>query len=65
MVTLTAILELLNPCKNRVLRIAEASMPAAQFKAFRRLFLDEFGKNGLERELVKVFVESQDKDRQG
>jgi hypothetical protein len=40
-------------------------MLPAQFKAFRRLFLDEFGKSGLEMELVRVFAEEQDKERHG
>ena len=65
MVTLQIVLDLLNAHKNRALRIAEASMPPSQFKAFRRLFLDEFGKSGLERELVIVFDEEQHKDRHG
>lgn len=65
MVTVSLILELLNAHKNRALRIAEASMPPPQFRAFRRLFLDEFGKSGLERELVKVFAEDRDQDRHG
>ena len=61
------ILELLNPRKNRVLLIAEASMSESQFKAFRRLFLNEFGKNGFEKELervlAKVLAEKQCKER--
>jgi len=66
MVTLLpAILALLNTRKNRVLLLAEAAMPPTQFQAFRRLFLNEFGKSGLEQELVRVFVEGSDKDRHG
>ncbi len=65
MVTLQILLELLNARKNRVLLIAQAALPDAQYQAFRRLFLDEFGKSGLERELARVFVEDGDKDRHG
>ena len=48
MVTLPAILALLNPRKNRILRIAEAALPEKQFMAFRGLLLDEFGREGFE-----------------
>ena len=65
MVALQLILDLLNARKNRALRIAESSMLPPQFKAFRRLFLDEFGKSGLERDLVSVFAEEQGKERHG
>ncbi len=64
MVTLQIILELLNARKNRVLLIAQASLPESQFQAFRALFLGEFGKSGLERELARVFDEHH-KDRHG
>jgi hypothetical protein len=65
MVTLETLLALLSARKNRVLRFAQAALPDSQFQAFRRLFLDEFGKSGLERELARVFVEDGNKDRHG
>lgn len=65
MVTLQALLDLLSHRKNRVLLLAQSSLPDSQYQAFRRLFLDEFGKSGLERELARVFVEDGDKDRHG
>ncbi len=58
MVTLGAIVALLNPRKNRLLRIAQAAMPEPQFRAFRTLLLDEFGRDGLERDLERMLAES-------
>lgn len=57
MVTLPAILALLNQRKNRVLHIAEAALPESQFRAFRRLLLCEFGHEGLEGDLARLLVE--------
>lgn len=57
MVNLVTVLNLVNARKNKVLRIAQAALTQHQFEAFRGLFLDEFGKNGLESELVEVFAE--------
>jgi hypothetical protein len=57
------IVERLNARKNRVLLVAQSSLPESQFKAFRQIFLDEFGKSGLEKELAEVFAEKQRKER--
>lgn len=57
------IIELLNARKNRVLLVAQSSLPESQFKAFRQIFLNEFGKGGLEKELEKVIAEKQHKER--
>lgn len=66
MVTLPAILALLNQRKNRVLRIAEAALPESQFRAFRGLLLDEFGREGLEKDLERLVAEREHgKDRAG
>ena len=43
--------------KNHVLRIAQAALPENQFRAFRGLFLDEFGRNGLEVELERIVAD--------
>lgn len=55
MVNLGKVIDLVNARKNRVLLIAEASLPESQFKAFRKLFLGEFGDKGLEGELFEIF----------
>ncbi len=57
------ILQLLNARKNRVLLVAQSSLPESQFKAFRQIFLDEFGKGGLEKELERVIAEKYHKGR--
>lgn len=57
------IVELLNARKNRVLLFAQLSLPESQFKVFRQLFLDEFGKSGFEKELARVLAEKQHKER--
>lgn len=54
---LAALLERLNFRKNRVLLLAQSSLPEHQFAAFRKLFLDEFGQSGLERDLARVLAE--------
>jgi len=38
----------------RTLTVAEAALPPSQFNAFRKLMLDEFGRNGLEAELFEL-----------
>lgn len=60
---LQMILGLLNARKNRVLLVAQSSLPESQYKAFRQIFLDEFGKGGLERELEGVFAEDHREER--
>lgn len=57
------IVELLNARKNKVLRFAQLSLSESQFKVFRQLFLDELGKSGFEKELVRVLAEKQHKER--
>lgn len=56
---LPLLIDAVNARKNRALRIAEAALPESQFRAFRGLFLDEFGRNGLERELERIVVEQE------
>lgn len=62
MVILQAIIEALNARKNRALRFAEAALPPPQYQAFRKLFLGEFGRDGMERDLVRIIAEHE-KDR--
>lgn len=49
------VLDIYSGVCNRVLRIAEASLPEAQFKAFRRLVLDEFGEQGAQKHMKQLF----------
>ena len=57
------IVALLNARKKQVLLFAQSSMSESQFEAFRRLFLNEFGKSGFEKELARVLAEKQRKER--
>lgn len=64
MVAVATFLDMLNARKNRVLLYAQAALPQSQFDAFKKLFLDEFGRSGLEGQLVKLDAESR-QDRNG
>jgi len=66
-IALQTLLELLNARKNRVLLIAESSLPESQFRAFRKLLLCEFGEKGLEGDLQRIYAEdrNQGMDRNG
>lgn len=47
---------LLSPHKCRVLDFAQMALPESQFKAFRKLFLDELGHNGFLLELDRLLT---------
>lgn len=64
-ITLQTLLSLINQRKSKVLLLAESSLPESQFKAFRRLFLLEFGEKGLEGELQKIYTEDRSKAGRG
>lgn len=57
MLALPTLLELLNARKTRILLYAQAALPQSQFDAFKKLFLDEFGRSGLEGQLVRLDAE--------
>jgi len=56
MVTLKLIVELLNKRVNNVLVFAESSLPESQFRAFRKLVLNEFGESGFQKDLKQSLV---------
>ena len=58
MVVMEAIREALNVRKRRLLLFAEAALLPDQFKAFRKLLLEELGSTGLERDLARVVQEA-------
>jgi hypothetical protein len=58
MVRLSDLEPLLSERMNRTLTVAQAALPESQFRAFRKLFLDEFGKNGLLTDLDRLFADS-------
>lgn len=56
---------LINARKNRVLTIAQAALPDSQYQAFKKLFLDEMGERGLERDLEVLLNKQNGVERDG
>jgi hypothetical protein len=46
-----------------ILQYAEAALPEGQFRAYRRLVLDQFGGKGFGRELDKLFLSKRQPER--
>jgi|GEM_PF-1229119 len=44
----------LNERKNRLLLTAQVGLPDNQFEAYRKILLDELGRNGFERDLEEI-----------
>ena len=65
MVALQEILKRLDQSKDETLLLAQSSLPQSQFEAFRKIFLNIFGKNGLEKELARLYAEDRKQDRNG
>jgi hypothetical protein len=63
MVTKRNIERLINTHISQVLLVAESALPPNQFQAFRKLTLNEFGNNGLGKELERLFKENQQNGR--
>jgi hypothetical protein len=59
MVTRQDIEEIINSRLKFILLVAESSLPASQFVAYRKLILDSFGNNGLGRDLERLFNKSE------
>jgi hypothetical protein len=57
MIELDTVLRLIRPRMKRILDFGELALAPAQFVAFRKLVLDEFGRSGLESELERAFRE--------
>lgn len=62
---LQEVLKLLDQSKNEALLLAQSSLPQSQFEAFRKIYLNIFGKNGLEKELARLYAEDRKQDRNG
>ncbi|MDH4182712.1 MAG: hypothetical protein OEV92_00690 [Nitrospinota bacterium] len=50
---------------NKTLDFAESSLPESQFKAFRKLFLNEFGDSGLLMDLKGLSTKGQERHGMG
>ncbi len=57
------IIQLVNVRLNQVLRVAESSLAATQYRAFRRVVLDEFGRKGFGRDLARLLGNQQDNNK--
>ena len=57
--------ELINAKLKRILLVAETALPQSQFQAYRTVVLDEFGNNGLRKELDKLFSNTSDRNGTG
>ncbi|MGB8436611.1 MAG: hypothetical protein WCE38_20375 [Burkholderiales bacterium] len=65
MVSLGDLINTINARVNRVLLYGETSLSESQFRAFRKLVLDEFGRSGLQGELTRLFEHREPQDRHG
>lgn len=57
---LQLILDRLNERKNRLLLTAQVGLPANQYDAYRKILLDELGRNGFERDLEEVLKQQRE-----
>jgi hypothetical protein len=62
MTLLEVLLGAVNARKNKALQLAQVGLPEPQFRAFRGLFLDEFGRNGLESELARIVADYENRN---
>jgi len=65
MVSTAQVLKLVNGHVKHILRVAEVALLPSQFEAYRTLVLNEFGRNGLERELEWLEGQVRSEERQG
>lgn len=67
MIDLNAIREALNSRKSKLLDMAQAAFPESQYIAFRKLLLNELGRQGFEQDLERILAEGnrQHKERTG
>ncbi len=65
MVALQEILKRLDQSKNEALLLAQSSLLQSQFEAYRKIFLNIFGKNGFEKELARLYAEDRKQERNG
>ncbi len=54
---LSSVIARLDARKNRLLLTAQVGLPAHQFDAYRKILLDELGKNGFEQDLAEVLLQ--------
>jgi len=59
------IIRSLNQARHKILLFGESSLSRDQFRAFRKLVLDEFGRYGIEGKLRSLFKKDSDSFRAG
>jgi hypothetical protein len=62
---LDAILQALNGRKSKLLDMAQAALPAQQFAAFRKLVLNELGRQGFEQDLERIIAKGNEQEWNG
>jgi len=62
---LSLILGKLDERKNRLLLTAQVGLPENQFDAYRKILLDELGRNGFEKDLEEVLVQHTERNGTG
>lgn len=62
---LSLILGKLDERKNRLLLTAQVGLPENQFDAYRKILLDELGRNGFERDLEEVLKQHMERNGTG
>jgi hypothetical protein len=55
----------LNERKNRLLLTAQVGLPANQYDAYRKILLDELGRNGFEKDLEEVLKQHMESSGEG
>ena len=59
------ILDALNKRKDRLLLTAQVGLPDHQFDAYRKILLDELGRNGFEQDLEKILKQHTERNGTG
>jgi len=62
---LTFIIEKLDERKNRLLLTAQVGLPANQYDAYRKILLDELGRNGFEKDLEEALMQHMERNGTG
>ena len=65
MTLLALLFDAINARKNKALQLAQVALSEPQFRAYRGLFLDEFGRNGLESDLVRIVADYEKRNGKG
>jgi hypothetical protein len=65
MTKIEAILKALNARKSKLLDVAAAALPEGQFAAFRKVVLNELGRQGFEQDVERIIAENDKQERSG